>query len=228
MNNKNFERLGICLLLATVLLAGCGKLDKPSAMEMVVMAFDPDDADRRREGIRLLSDQPWGLEEPYLKGFAVHLAKDEDSRVRSAAARALGLAEDPTYLPNVVEAMGDPVAAVRWDAAVALDRLIGDEAIETLRSHATGDDSPDVRASCARALRHYRKQTVVNTLSDCLLDNEFRVRYTARNALTEISGQDRGDDPEDWVNALDSQPVVEEKSRSWWDWLGVTRWGKAS
>ena len=86
------RRFSLCVVVLAMLAAGCGKESKSfslrgaiqklrssSADEMVDMAFDPDDADRRREGITLLSKRDWGLQEPYLKHYAMVLDGDDDT-----------------------------------------------------------------------------------------------------------------------------------------------------
>ena len=187
---------------------------KPS--EMVAMAFDSEDPDKRREGITLLSDRKWGREEPYLKGYSVILRSDPDPRVRSAAVRALGRSSATDYLQDVIKALDDEAGPVRWDAAASLDSLIpqcgekqGDEispdgAIGPLSRCALGDPSADVRGSCAAALKHFRNPEVLRTLKGCLRDSNLAVRYRARESLIAILGRDLGADPQDWPDDPDS------------------------
>ena len=85
------SRWTVALLAAGGLLGGCGSggasslRPGPTPQEQLAMAFDPDDADNRREGVLMLSSYEWGLAEPYLKGYAMLLATDDDATVRSAA-----------------------------------------------------------------------------------------------------------------------------------------------
>jgi len=191
------------------------KMKGRSPAEMVAMAFDPDDADNRRQGVTELSSRSWGLQEPYLKGYATMVRNDDDPLVRSAAVRALGKAGDLTYLPDVVAALEDDEPSVRWDAAVALDSLVGPEAVDPLRRHAVEDEALDVRASAARALRHYPTPEVVAMLKRCLRDRDFSVRYQARASLAAIMGRDFGYEPGRWPE--DPAAVPPAPKRSWWD-----------
>ena len=228
--------LSLLVLLPLALAAGCQKppllqdvikkLHPTPPSEMVKMAFDPDDPDRRRQGILQLAKHDWGLKEPYLKGMATLLRSDDDPSVRSAAARALGKAGNAKYLPDLANALNDASASVRWDAAVALDQLPGEEAIKPLQTHALKDESVDVRSACARALRHYRIAEVVRTLKECLDDKDFAVRYRAHASLVKIFRRDFRYGPRNWP---DDPPAVrtakEEKkhTRPWWDWFSVSQ-----
>lgn len=197
------------------------KLRGQSPKQNVAMAFDPNDADRRREGILALSERKWGLKEPYLKGYAAILKTDEDPLVRSAAVRALGKAKDPKYLDVVARSLLDRVVFVRQDAATALDGLVGDAAVGPLRDRAANDIDQDVRANCAKALRHYRRDDVAQTLVACLSDKAFSVRHEAHASLVELTGRDLGYEPQDWANVTLQAPSPDkpQKPDSWWDRL---------
>lgn len=199
--------------------AGCSKLARPSPKQQVEMTLDADDADQRREGIVRLSSRKWGLKEPYLKYYAMVLNTDADSLVRCAAVSALGRAGDRKYLRDIIAAMSDKSFAVRWDAAVALDNVTGEAAVEPLRRAAIHDDSTDVRMCSARALRHYNRPEVIRTLVGCLSDPAFGVRHQARASLVQITGRDMGAEPRSWAGAADGKlpppPPIEPKRR-WW------------
>lgn len=230
-------------LLATVLLglSGCGdkaktldeaqrKLFGPPPKELVAMAFDPDDADRRREGIIGLSKKDWGLQEPYLKGYASLLKTDANETVRAAAARALGKARNLAYIDTLVDALFDESEMVRWDAALALDaptfvdRRQSTRALRVLVDASAEDKSPDVRAAAAKVLRNYRRPEAVQALVKGLRDDKFVVRWQAHASLVELSGRDNGMNAADWagfVNELTAAPTP-AAGKPWWDWAGVT------
>lgn len=227
------QSLSLFVPMLLILAHGCGDQSKPltlqalskklsgvSSPRMVEMAFNPVDADQRREGITLLSKRKWGLKEPYLKGYAALLQTDQDPLVRSAAVRALGKAGDTKYISYVIVALGDKSPTVRWDAAVALDSMIDQRAIEPLGKHALKDNSPDVRAACVWALRHYRVPRVIRLLKASLMDEEFSVRYQAHAALVSIIGKDLGYDSQDWPETVpppSSKPTPKKKFRwKWW------------
>jgi hypothetical protein len=224
-----------CIVLAA-LAVGCGgggdpaagwtlnnlvrKLLGPSPSQYVDMVLDQNDPDRRREGIIGLSKHDWGLTDKYLRGYAAILKTDRDPLVRAAAARALGKAKDPNYTGDVAAALFDESDAVRHDAAVALDGVVGEAAVEPLRKVAVSDTDQDVRTSCARALRHYWREDVVRTLVVCLSDKAFGVRHEAHASLVAVTGMDRGYEPENWADlALKALPPKPPQKASWWDRL---------
>ncbi len=199
---------------------------KPSPQEQVEMVYASKDPDVRREGIALLSSNSWGLKEIYLKKYAEILRTDKDASVRGVAVRALGRSGNNKFLDDVVAAMSDESDSVRWDAAVALDRLVGPAAVGPLRICAVRDPSADVRAACARALRNYPEEPVRRTLAACLRDKAFAVRYQAHASLVRITGRDMGYEPENWsgvagAKAPTTRPAYAPK-RPWWDWAGIT------
>jgi HEAT repeat protein len=219
--------LAAALLL--VVAAGCSKdeggrlsLRRTTAEDMAEQMFDLEDPDRRREGILALSEKDYGLREPYLAGYALILESDENPLVRAAAARALGKSQDPNYVPHLAAAMEDPTVVVRWDAAAALDRNPGPGAVDPLMEHAVGDESMDVRAASADALKHYSRAEVISTLRRALGDDEYGVRHRAHQSLVHIVGRDLGHEPEDWTReAVEAKPQA-DPDRPWWDWFKVT------
>jgi hypothetical protein len=197
----------------------------PSREEATAMAFTASDPDRRREGINLLAAELWGLEEEYLEKYAEVLKEDEDASVRAAAVRALCKAKDPKYMPNVLAALSDASREVRWDAAAGLDDFVERSAAAPLKAVAIDDESSDVRAAAARALRHYGGEDVLPTLVRCLSDSAFAVRYRAHDSLVSITGQDLGYDAAEWAAAMEELPTAppaKESKRPWWDLLGLT------
>jgi HEAT repeat protein len=203
------------LLLAGSASSGCKPQDQnwtlnkfvhnlaapPNQVEWV----DDPDPDKRREAITMMSSQPRYLQEPYTKFYALALTADSDALVRAAAARALGLAGDPTYLPQLLAGLEDRSPVVRRDAAGALDKVPDDSAVAALVKHAATDPSPDVRAACCWALGHYALPQVDATLVGALKDPDLNVRRRARATLARLTGIDLGDSAADWSDYLQDQ-----------------------
>jgi HEAT repeat protein len=172
--------------------------------EQVAWVDDPD-PDKRREAIAAMSSRPRYLQEPYTKFYAMALTSDSDALVRAAAAKALGLAGDPTYLPQLLAGLEDRSPVVRRDAAWALDRVPGDSAVGPLIRHATTDPSADVRAACCCALGHYSLPQADATLVRAMSDVDLNVRRRARAALARRTGVDLGDSAQDWSEYLEQE-----------------------
>jgi len=241
-------------------VCGCGdwsmkslmsKVKGPSRKELIGQMFESPDPDRRREAIEEIADHDWGRRDPYLKAFALKATdRGEDDTVRCAALRALARAGDKRYVGPVVETLRDASPVVRCDAAVALDSLPEPRAIAALRRSAVSDPAVDVRVAAAKALRHYRRKDVLETLLACLDDPEFAVRFQAGESLSELTGERGGSDAEKWERILSgkSDPFARPprrrrrwydrfrirrrkrpatapagSQRPWWDWFGVTK-----
>ena len=194
-----------------------------SVTELITMALDPDDADKRREGIMGLSQHPWGLKETVqvtddkgkVKTVEVlkvyHLIASmphEDITVRGVAVNALGRAGNPKYIATVLLCLEDNSVSLRWDSAIALDNVIGPQAVKPLEDHALRDPSMDVRSACAKALRHYKQQSVVESLCRILNDHEFSVRFQAHASLVELTGRDLAYDTDEWRMAVMRNPLT--------------------
>lgn len=227
----------VAVILLSALAAGAGcsseswRNRRLSGPEIVAMAFDPNDADRRREGIAILMEKDWGLREPHLQGYALILKTDRAPLVRSVAARALGKAGNPGYAGALAAALADPVPTVRWDVAVALDTVHGDPAILPLCDAAISDPSVDVRIAAAHALAYYRRADAARALAKCLNDDNFGVRDQAHKSLIAITGTDMGFDGEKWmlVTKGDLSPApAAARQKPWWDWMGVAKKPTAS
>ncbi len=232
-----------------------GVFSGPSGKELVAMMFHPDDPDVRRRGVTLLSEEQWGLTTPaVLDGYVTLLETDAYPSVRATAAAALGKAgaryrekmharkagpenrQDwesfvETYVPPLIKSVSaDTAAAVRWQAATALDRTLepgadAPEAADALAEAARADESVDVRTAAAAALGSFRDPDSLRVLVDCLGDPAFSVRHEAHASLVERTGRDLGYESYEWTPLLtgDLPPAPEpEPERPWWDWMGVT------
>jgi hypothetical protein len=206
--------------------------DDGSPYEQAQMAFDERDPDVRRTAIEKLSQNERVLRDPYLKRFA-QLSKpveEEDPSVRAVAVRTLGRAGDRKYMPEIIAALDDPDPMVRWDACVVLDRMPDEKAVIRLRQMTMdANETVDVRAAAATALKHYRQDAVYRTLLRALDDPDFTVRSAAHESLVAMTGRDFGYDPMKWAddpsNVGDEtlpEPAVRYRKRPWWDWMKVT------
>ncbi len=234
MNDSRTNTLpAIFLLAASIFAAGCNSRNNPvawikrftgpSASELG-KRIAHQDPDVRREAIVALSEKDYGDDERILQYLVNALENDPEPSVRSAAARALGRAGNDQYAQPLAQALADTHQRVRWDVAVALDNVHGEEAAEKLIERLGRDESPDVRAASAHALRHYETLEVVRELVRALDDEAFNVQFQARASLVEITGYSYGYDSSRWHGVASGQEPLQSpgNTRPWWDWLGIT------
>jgi HEAT repeat protein len=236
MIKRRFASRSVLVLLLALLPVGCGHKQRPPVpseagkaliaefpakqRKLAAEAFDIRSADRRCHGVVNLYEQDWGKQEPCLKVYAL-LAKDEMAVVRAAAVTALGESRNDAYVGVLLEALEhDPVQYVRVSAAEGLRKVHGGEALEPLTRHAKADASLDVRIRCIRALRYYPQRPALDALLVCLGDEEFGIRFSARQSLAVMTGQDALYDVNQWTKTLGdrSDPFVHPAAarRSWW------------
>ncbi|KKN95026.1 hypothetical protein LCGC14_0180940 [marine sediment metagenome] len=226
------------LLALAAASVGCGddnkmakwvrqKMHPTSADDIQQDLTDRSDPDRRRQAILKLSHSKTGKSDTSLQLFAEVLRRDPDAFVRSAAATALGKGRNPTYADALIEALDDRASVVRWDAAVALDRVIVPQAAGPLIRTAAYDSLLDVRVSAVRALRNYHKPDVVRALIARMDDPELTVRHEAHKSLMTIFGTDFGSTPADWDGLADGPMPPRRTQTPWWRrWNdGAQAWG---
>jgi len=193
----------------------------PSRVKLTAQALNAKDTDLRRVGIVQMTRRYWGGSELSLKTYALVAGTTlYDPTVRGVALRALarGRQAAAVHADRIFLALSDESTDVRWDAAVALDRVTSEKAVSPLRARALpkSETSVDVRTAAARALRHYRTTDAAAALIACLDDPDYAVRRAAHESLVEIVGRDLGPDPEHWIPLTKEIPPLPPK-RSWWE-----------
>jgi len=162
--------------------------------------------------------------------------EDKDSRMREAAAKALGRMRDPRAVDPLVNALGDPMDGVRDAAAVALKNLnepLGERIYESLKGSskaweelarindpravaplvkALGAWDVNVRANAARTLRKLGDTRAVEPLIKAMGDKSPIVRGSAAWALHEF-GDRRAVDP--MVKALSDTEESIREAAAW-------------
>lgn len=179
----------------------------PSPAEAAAMAVNEFNPDERQSGILLLSNAPWGGADVYVRLYRMAL-QDEDSAVRSAAVRALGLHGEPNDAPEVAGLLSDPDRLVRWEAGRTLQRLHNPLVVGSLISSLDQrrESSSQVRAAAATALGQYAEQRVLDALVLALDDPDLTVNAAARQSLSVLTGQDFGFEPRPWLAFVRSSP----------------------
>ena len=211
----------LALSALALALAGCNMFDNvqpgaTSLMQVFVpqqspgqaaeMALDEYDPDSRFRGTRLLANAYFGGEDVYIELYE-DAARDEDSGVRWAGVRALGLHGSPEHVPLIIERLVDePDRLVRAEAARALQRIHNPDAIDPLLRAMDEElePEPDVRAAAAHALGQYAEPRVVQALISSLNDPALAVNYSTIQALRTLTGQDYGIETRAWLDWFDA------------------------
>jgi len=183
-------------------------------------AFNVYDADVRRKSVMKLASSDFGGEAPYVRMYRL-LLDDPDPTVRAACIRALGMHGEVEDLDRIITHLEDRAAGVRWEAAKALQKIHGDQAIRPLirRLDPDVEDDPDVRLAAADALGQYAQPAVFDALVGALNDQSFSVAAAARRSLVTLTGQDQlGTVARDWLAWADEHRdalFAERRTYTW-------------
>ncbi len=210
--------LPLSLLIAAPALPGCvfddfkdiGESFQPKTpMQAATDALDPYNADRRREGVVLLSTADFGGAEVYLNMYRDYVEHETDPLVRAAAITALGRHGTPEDALLIVPWISTSVTEnqnVRWVAAKALQRLHNPEVVdELIRALASDDDDGEVKAAVAIALGQYPEDRVFQALLLGLDDRRLSVNVDAAQSLATLTGEEWGLSRTDWQTWYDRE-----------------------
>lgn len=203
------RRFAAALLLT--LAAGCEselftpEPYRPTPAQAARDVFNPEDPDIRRKAVLVLSGARFGNESPYVQTYRT-LLTDPDPTVRAAALRALGRHGEPTDAPAIAAQLKNPAKNVRWEAAVALQRLHHPPVVPALIQAMNQDDHPHVRQVCADALGQYAESRVLQALVGALNDRNFSVAWQASQSLELLTGRDFNLDGGRWLDWLNQTP----------------------
>ncbi|MEM1108057.1 MAG: HEAT repeat domain-containing protein [Planctomycetota bacterium] len=217
-------RLASALAIGVFVLPGCGnkniEADTPAQAEAadgqeplteaqatVLIASDPEaDPDLRRQALITIATSTVADLPVYLDFYRATLADVSiDPTVAAVAAAALGNHGEPADSGRLTPLLTRDEPFLRWQAAVALQRLHNPQAISPLITAATGDDDTDVRIAAATALGQYPGPEAYRGLTLALDDRAYGVSRAAREALKLMTQHDAGDDPRAWRQyALDN------------------------
>ncbi len=199
--------LGISL---AILLTGCSgdspvssmfkDLMPPTPKQAASDLFNPYDPDARRKALAMIQASPFGGEEVYVRTYRT-LVSDEDSTVRAAAIRALGLHGQVKDAEVIAPKLDDKIDYVRWESARALQKIHNPVAITPLmkRMRPNVEEHADVRQACAIALGQYAEPRVFEALVGALTETDFGVISAARHSLSTLTGEDLGNDGGKWL-----------------------------
>lgn len=166
-------------------LKSLAQMNHPAAYAALVGAVQHPMRDVRVDAAFLLAKQTNHQERAAVPGLldALH---DEDARLRTAAARALGEIRDAAAVPELLRAMNtDPDGNIRWQASGALSK-IGEAAVPGL-AEALKDEDWKVRRSAAEALSGMREPLAIPALMEAMTDRNDVVRQAVATAIEGMS-----------------------------------------
>ncbi|HEX8648736.1 MAG TPA: HEAT repeat domain-containing protein [Thermoleophilaceae bacterium] len=117
------------------------------------------------------------------------LATETDEAVAALAARELTRSGGPEAVDALMEAAGRGSSAIRAVIADALG-VFGEERSLDLLIELAGHRSADVRKSAVRAIGRTGSRRGVGIAAALLADDDFGVRWEARDTLAELGGAD--------------------------------------
>ncbi len=171
-----------------------------SPSEAARMAVDPTDADKRREGIILLSNAPFGGVEVYVEFYRDAVKNEREPIVKAAAIQALGRHGNPSDALLIAPLLANDSEQVRWAAAIALQRLHNPAVVpDLLRALANENEKQDVRIAAATALGQYPEDRVFQGLVGALNARELAVNEAADQSLHTLTDMEFGLDSAQWL-----------------------------
>lgn len=173
----------------------------PSPSQAARDMLNPDDADRRRRGLVLISTSYFGGEEAYVRTYRNYAQSDQDPTVRAAAVEALGRHGEPDDATIIADQLGHENVQVRWAAARALQRLHNPAVIGQVgRRLRDEEEHVDVRIAAAIALGQYRSSLAFESLVAALETRHLAVNLMAKRSLQIMTGQDIGMNSDAWID----------------------------
>lgn len=198
-------------LPAMLLLGGCESLGdgmggltsafkQTTPSEAARWAVDPTDADKRREGIIMLNNAPFGGVDIYVRLYRDAVVNERDPIAKAAAIQALGRHGEPADALRIVPHLTHENDQVRWAAARALQRLHNPSAVpDILKSLANDQENRDVRVALAIALGQYTEDRVFHGLVGALNARELAINEAARQSLETLTGMSFDLIAADWL-----------------------------
>lgn len=130
--------------------------------------------------------------------------------------KSVGVAQEPSAIPILVQATGDRSQLVRAAACDALRGRNVQEAQERLRSLAESDVSVDVRLAAIRAMEGDASEGTLGTMGRLLDDDDPAIQYRTMVTLEATTGKALGKDRRAWTAYLAGEEP-EIRQASWFE-----------
>ena len=136
-----------------------------------------------------------GFGEPSVEPLVGACGK-QDVEIRRKALRALGEMKDRRAIPCMAAALKDGNSNVRMLAAWGLGQM-GEPALKPLLTELADKNSPG-RSDAAYALGKINQPQAIEPLVSALTEADSDLRKESAKALSRITGQDFGENPDQW------------------------------
>ena len=151
---KTIGALAGAMLAMTTLAGGCRTIGEDLAdfaesltpvtsSQAARWATDPNDPDRRRQGIVLIANSSIGGYEPYVRLYREYVNHESDPIVRAVSLRALAKHGEPEDAAAIAANLDPEIPQVRWEAAKGLQRLHGPEVVPAMLAAWAGPEAFD-------------------------------------------------------------------------------------
>ena len=179
-------------------------------------AYGQTEYDRWQEMLSLSdSIQDLSVEDQYLwlDRFAEMLENEESAEMRRLVVVSAGQLDDPQSWKLIETGLKDTNTKVRMEACRSLGKRQDDDSLRLLATVIGSDTNQDVKNSAVTALASFQGEVAVDSLRVALSDRNPATRAIAIDSLRESTGKDYGNDPKEWIAALDGQQMDEEPTR---------------
>ena len=162
----------------------------------------------RRGQLQKLAKQIPGMTPAEQSKWVPHLQKIYENDANAEMRRltlvaAAGLADESIAAELIGRGLDDSVAKVRMEACRSLGKRKGEDAARTLVATLNTDADLDVRHSAIAALANHPTEIAAASLKRILKDQDPATRSLAMSTLRQTTGQNVGNDPEQWIALLD-------------------------
>ncbi|MFC1948129.1 HEAT repeat domain-containing protein [Chloroflexota bacterium] len=174
-------------------LAELGKLrneNTEKVLEALLGAID--DRNKSTEVIRRVLESAAPLSTPDVQEAINDAYYSNDPGLRISAIYSMGKSYDSSWLPILIEEMGNDDPEIRYEAAGACGELEDERAVPSLIKLANEDDDIDVRMAAIQSLGKISGLSARECLKLCLESHNDAVKEAAEEALLNI---DASDDP---------------------------------
>lgn len=149
----------------------------------------------------------------WVEKFAEILTDDQSAEMRRLVQVAAGRMEGSKSLDLIKTGLNDSSTKVRMEACRSLGLRGDKESLQLLATAFGSETNQDVKNAAVVALASFSDQVAIDSLRLALSDRNPATRSIAVQSLKSSTGKDYGDQPSQWIAALDGQPIEEEPIR---------------